>query len=98
MAHRAGVRIATGTDAGASFTRHERFAVELQLLAECGLSAQEALAAATSGAARVVGLGKGGYLRAGSWADLVFVDGDPLKNLGSLLSPAGVYVRGVKVA
>ena len=98
MAHRSGVRIATGTDAGASFTRHERFAVELQLLAECGLSAQEALAAATGAAARVVGLGKGGYLRAGSWADLVFVDGDPLKNLGSLLSPAGVYVRGVKVA
>src|SRR2546427_8631720 len=93
MAHRSGVRIATGTDAGASFTRHERFAVELQLLAECGLSAQEALAAATSGAARVVGLPKGGYLRAGCWADLVFVDGDPLKDLGSLVSPASVHVR-----
>ena len=97
MAHRAGVRIATGTDAGAPFTRHERFAFELQLLVECGLSAEEALTAATSGAARVVGLPKAGRVGAGCWADLVFVDGDPLRYLGSLLSPAGVYVRGSKV-
>jgi imidazolonepropionase-like amidohydrolase len=94
-AYKAGVRIATGTDAGASFTRHDRFAVELQLLAECGLSTMEALAAATSGAAAVVGLDKAGHIGAGCWADLVFVDGDPLKDLGVLTSPKGVYVRGV---
>src|SRR5437870_7413069 len=58
VAHKAGVRIATGTDAGASFTRHDRFAMEPQLLAECGLSTEEALVAATSRAAEVVGLEK----------------------------------------
>jgi imidazolonepropionase-like amidohydrolase len=94
-AYKAGVRIATGTDAGASFTRHDRFGIELQLLAECGLSTAEALAAGTSGAAAVVGLEKAGHIGAGCWADLVFVDGDPLKDLGVLLSPKGVYVRGV---
>src|SRR5256712_130496 len=93
-AHKAGVRIATGTDAGASFTRHDRFAVELQLLTECGLSTTEALAAATSGAAAVVGLEKAGHIGAGCSADLVFVDGDPVKDLGVLMSPKGVYVRG----
>jgi len=93
-AHKAGVRIATGTDAGASFTRHDRFAVELQLLTECGLSTTEALAAATSGAAAVVGLEKAGHIGAGCWADLVFVDGDPVKDLGVLMAPKGVYVRG----
>src|SRR5438128_154028 len=93
-AHKAGVRIATGTDAGASFTRHDRFAVELQLLTECGLSTTEALAAATSGAAAVVGLEKAGHIGAGCWADLVFVDGDPLKDLAVLMTPKGVYVRG----
>jgi imidazolonepropionase-like amidohydrolase len=98
MAHRAGVRIATGTDAGASFTRHDRFAVELQLLAECGLSATEALAAATSRAADVAGLTKAGHLGQGCWADLVFVDGDPLKDLGTLMSPKAVYVRGSAAA
>jgi len=95
MAHKAGVRIATGTDAGASFTRHDRFAMELPLLTECGLSTEEALVAATSRAAEVVGLAKAGHIGAGCWADLVFVDGDPLKDLGVLRSPKGVYVRGV---
>src|SRR2546422_2407137 len=97
-AYKAGVRIATGTDAGASFTRHDRFAVELQLLTECGLSTTEALAAATSGAAAVVGLEKAGHIGAGCWADLVFVDGDPIKDLGVLMTPKGVYVRGVASA
>ena len=95
MAHLAGVRIATGTDAGASFTRHDRFAIELQLLAECGLSTTEALTAATSGAAAVVGLEKAGHIGTGCWADLLFVDGDPIKDLGVLMTPTGVYVRGV---
>src|SRR5947199_4151352 len=43
MAHRAGVPIATGTDAGAPFTRHDRCALEPKLLTECGLTAAEAL-------------------------------------------------------
>jgi imidazolonepropionase-like amidohydrolase len=95
MAHKAGVRIATGTDAGAPFTRHDRFAMEPVLLAECGLSPEEALVAATSRAAQVVGLDNAGHIGAGCWADLVFVDGDPLKDLRVLGSPKGVYVRGV---
>ena len=95
VAHKAGVRIATGTDAGASFTRHDRFAMEPQLLTECGLSTEEALVAATSRAAEVVGLEKAGHIGAGCWGDLVFVDGDPLKDLTVLKSPKGVFVRGV---
>ena len=95
MAHKAGVRIATGTDAGAPFTRHDRFAMEPQLLTECGLSKEEALVAATSRAAEVIGLEKAGHIGAGCWADLVFVDGDPLTDLGALRSPKAVYARGV---
>jgi imidazolonepropionase-like amidohydrolase len=95
MAHRAGVRIAAGTDAGAPFTRHDRYAMEPLLLTECGLSTEEALVAATSRAAEVVGVEKAGHIGAGCWADLVFVDGDPLKDLRVLASPKGVYVRGV---
>jgi imidazolonepropionase-like amidohydrolase len=98
MAHKAGVRIATGTDAGAPFTPHDRFAVELSLLVECGLSTEEALVAATSRAAEVVGLDNAGKIGAGCWADLVFVDDDPLNELGVLRSPKSVYVRGVAVA
>ena len=93
-AHKAGVRIATGTDAGTPFNTHERFALELVYLTEAGLSRTEALAAATSVAADVVGRPKAGRIAAGSWADLVFVDGDPLRDLEVLQRPKAVWVRG----
>jgi len=93
-AHKAGVRIAAGTDAGTPFNTHERFALELVYLAEAGLSKTEALVAATRVAADVVGQPKAGRITTGSWADLVFVDDDPLRDLEVLQRPKGVWVRG----
>ncbi|TMC03242.1 MAG: amidohydrolase family protein [Chloroflexi bacterium] len=93
-AHKAGVRIAAGTDAGTPFNTHERFALELVYLAEAGLSKTEALIAATSLAADVVGSAKAGRIAAGAWADLLFVDGDPLKDLAVLQRPKAVWVGG----
>lgn len=97
-AHKAGVRIAAGTDAGTPFNTHERFALELVYLAEAGLSRTEALIAATSLAADVVGRPKAGRIAPGSWADLLFVDGDPLRDLEAVQKPKAVWVRGVPVA
>jgi imidazolonepropionase-like amidohydrolase len=96
-AHRAGISIAAGTDAGTPFNTHERFALELLYLAEVGLSRAEALVAATSLAAHVVGRPKAGRIAVGSWADLVLVDGDPLKDLEVVQDPKAVWVRGVPV-
>jgi imidazolonepropionase-like amidohydrolase len=96
-AHKAGVRIATGTDAGTPFNTHERFALELIYLTEAGLSRQEALAAATSVAADVVGRPSAGRIAEGSWADLVIVDGDPLRDLEVLQRPKAVWVRGSRL-
>lgn len=93
-AHKAGVRIAAGTDAGTPFNTHERFALELIYLTEVGLSRTEALAAATSVSADVVGRPKAGRIAAGAWADLLFVDGDPLRDLAVLQKPKAVWVRG----
>ena len=98
LARKAGVRIAAGTDAGSPFNRHERYAVELRLLAECGLSEEEVLIAATSTAAAVIGRENAGHIGPGCDADLVFVNGDPLKDLALLQRPAGVYVRGAAVS
>ena len=95
-AHKAGVRIAAGTDAGTPFNTHERFALELVYLTEMGLSRTEALVAATSLAADVVGRPKAGRIAVGSWADLLFVDGDPLRNLAVLQKPKAVWVRGAR--
>ena len=97
-AHKAGVRIAAGNDAGTPFNTHERFALELVYLAEAGLSRTEALVAATRVAADVVGRPKAGRITAGSWADMVFIDGDPLRDLSVLQKPKAVWVRGAPVA
>jgi len=96
-AHKAGVRIAAGTDAGTPFNTHERFALELVYLSEAGLSRIEALVAATSLAADVVGRPKAGRIAVGAWADLLFVDGDPLRDLTVLQKPKAVWVRGAPV-
>jgi imidazolonepropionase-like amidohydrolase len=93
-AHKAGVRIATGTDAGTPFNRHARFALELVYLRESGLSPEEALVAATTRAADVIGRPRAGRIAAGAWADLVFVSGDPTRDLTVLQSPKAVWIRG----
>ena len=93
-AHKAGVRIASGTDAGTPFNPHEAYAHELRYLNETGLTREQALAAATSVAADVIGRPKAGRIAAGMWADLVFVDGDPTKDLAVMLKPKAVWVRG----
>jgi imidazolonepropionase-like amidohydrolase len=97
-AHKAGLRIACGTDSGTPFNRHERYALELVYLSEAGLTREETLVAATSRAAEVVGRAQAGRIGEGCWADLVFVDGDPLKDLETLQAPKAVWVRGVPAA
>ena len=75
------VPIAFGTDAGV--VPHGANAHEFQLLVEWGgLSNMDALVAATSGAARLLGWEKNaGSLTAGKWADIIAVPGDPLKDI-----------------
>src|SRR6266540_1612431 len=97
-AHKAGVRIAAGTDGGTPFNKHERYALELRYLHETGLSREESLVAATSRAADVVGRPQAGRIAEGCWADFVFVDADPLKDLEVLLDPKAVWVRGTPAA
>jgi imidazolonepropionase-like amidohydrolase len=71
----AGVTIALGHD----WHPLSNAAVELLRMIEHGLSALEALVAATSGAARALGLDdRIGTIAPGKLADLVVVDGDPL--------------------
>ncbi|WP_037361792.1 metal-dependent hydrolase family protein [Amycolatopsis orientalis] len=73
-AHRAGVRIAMGTDSGVF--AHGSSPAELAWLIRAGLSPAEALLAATSSAADLLGLADVGRITPGACADLVVVDGD----------------------
>ena len=73
-AHAAGVPIAMGTDAGVG--PHGQNLEEISLLAEVGLSTEEALAAGTSVAAHVLDDDRIGHLVPGGLADLVVIDQD----------------------
>jgi imidazolonepropionase-like amidohydrolase len=97
MLQRAGVALLAGTDAnvyaplhGASLHR------ELLLLTQAGLTAPQALAAATSVPARHFGLGDRGLVAAGQRADLVLVDGDPTRDITATRSIVDVWRRGVR--
>jgi imidazolonepropionase-like amidohydrolase len=93
-AHAAGVPIVFGTDAGVY--EHGRNAGEFNLLVtEAGLTPAEALAAATTGAAHLLGLdNEVGRIAPGYSADLIAVDGDPLADVHVLEHVGFVMARG----
>ena len=91
-----GCALIASTDAGIPNVRHQDLAKALPVFARLAeLSPVEALRSATSDCARALGLGDTtGILREGASADLLFVPGDPLADLGALLAPALVVARG----
>jgi imidazolonepropionase-like amidohydrolase len=93
-AHKAGVRFMAGSDSGFSVTPYgEWHARELRLLMDYGgLSALEAIRAATVDAAITVNLeGEVGAVAPGQLADLIVVDGDPSKDIGVLLDKRRIH-------
>jgi imidazolonepropionase-like amidohydrolase len=84
-AYKAGITIASGADAGTPFNIHGENLRELELLVGIGLSAMEAIVSATRVAAETLGLGGLiGTLQPGKLADLIVLEGDPLKDIASL--------------
>lgn len=96
-ARAAGVRIATGTDAGGAPPRFGEFASEVELLVRAGLAPHEALASATRIGGEVLGVPGLGTLAGGAPADLVLVDGDPLSDPRALRGVRAVFRAGVRI-
>jgi imidazolonepropionase-like amidohydrolase len=92
----AGVPVVAGTDALlpgiiGGFGMHD----ELALLTQAGMTNEQALAAATRLPAQWLGtLADRGEVVAGKRADLVLLDGDPLKEIANTRRIAGVIVNG----
>ena len=97
----AGVPLIAGTDAPTipglfpGYSLHD----DLTALVGAGLSPYQALAAATRTpgdliVATVPGAQRFGVIEAGARADLILTDGDPLRDLGVLRTPAGVMAGG----
>lgn len=78
-----GVKVAFGTDA--AVYPHGMNAHEFAVMVKLGLTPLQAIQAATVNAADLLGWsGKVGTLDPGAWADMVAVDGDPLKDVTTL--------------
>jgi imidazolonepropionase-like amidohydrolase len=79
--HKAGAKIAVGTDAGFRVVHGEN-AEELEMLVKGGLTPMEAIMAATSVGAEHLDMGDlVGSIEPGKYADIVVVDGDPLADI-----------------
>ena len=97
-AHRAGVKIAFGTDSGVF--EHGRNGEEAELMVRLGgMSPRAVLVSATTGAAELLGLSNEvGTLDPGKSADLIAVDGDPQTDPKALTKVGYVMTRGKPVA
>jgi imidazolonepropionase-like amidohydrolase len=83
---RAGVRIACGTDVG-GFVWSDPIAQEFARMVEFGMTPMQAIQAATSGAAELLGAsGELGVVAPGAQADLIAVTGNPLADVNVLKS------------
>jgi imidazolonepropionase-like amidohydrolase len=92
-AYKAGVKIAFGTDAGVY--AHGKNAKEFQYMVEAGMPPMEAIKAATTNAADLLGMSdKIGSISKGKFADIVAVDGDPLQDITIMQKMAFVMKEG----
>ena len=83
MAHRLGVKIVAATDTGYGPNSTTTLAHELLELVEIGMSAHEALQAATTTAAELFGIDdRVGQLKEGFEADLIVLERNPLEDIG----------------
>lgn len=101
-AYAAGVRIAFGTDE--SLVPHGQNAREFALMVKAGMTPMDAIVAATGSAADLIGdTNDIGSVRPGRYADIVAVNGDPLKDVTALehvafvMKGGTVYKEGGKI-
>ncbi len=92
----AGLLVVMGTDAGPTANRFQGYFehLEMELMAEAGLTTAQILRAATSDAARALRVDGIGALTKGAWADFVVLERDPLQDIRNTRSIASVWIAG----
>ncbi len=94
-AHRAGVRMVFGSDAGVM--PHKMVPQQFATMVEYGMTPLEAIQAATINGSEALGRNDVGVIEAGRYGDLVAVAGDPLTNVRLLEHVAAVIKGGTVV-
>lgn len=95
-AHKAGVRMIFSSDAG--IMPHGTAGGQFRYMVEYGMTPLEAIQAATRNGAIALGREKDvGAIAVGRYADIIAVDGDPLKNIRELESVDAVVKGGVQI-
>jgi imidazolonepropionase-like amidohydrolase len=97
--HRAGVKVAVGTDAGGpvgyNFQGYNTIR-EMELLIEAGLSPMDVMVAATRTGAELIGIAdRVGTLAPGKLADFLVLEADPLADIRNLRRVRTVVLGGV---
>jgi imidazolonepropionase-like amidohydrolase len=91
--YKAGLKIAFGTDAGVY--AHGKNYIEFQYMVEGGMPPMEAIKAATTSAAELIGVSnKLGSIAKGKYADIVAVNGDPLQDIKMMKNMVFVMKEG----
>lgn len=95
-AHRAGVKLLLGTDAGDTLIYPgSSFHDEMQIYSTAGIEAADILAAATVSAAEFNGLSEThGRLEAGLTGDIVFLTANPLQDIANTRAIGSLYFNG----
>lgn len=95
----AGLLVVMGTDAGPFANRFQGYFehLEMEMMAEAGLTPAQILRSATSGAARALQVDRIGAITKGAWADFVVLDRDPMKDIRNTRSIASVWIAGNQV-
>ena len=94
----AGVTLSFGTDTGPvgrfqGFFEH----MEMEIMANAGLTPAQILATATRDAAACLELDDVGTLESGKWADFIVVAEDPLADIMNMRSIESVWIAGNQV-
>ena len=95
---KAGVKMIAGDDAGWGIVRFDDFAYELEHMNMDGFSLMEAILSATRDAANALQIGDiVGTLEPRKEADILAVQGNPLKDITALLKVQAVFKAGERV-
>ena len=93
-AHRAGVRMIFGSDAGVM--PHSMVPQQFAVMVQYGMTPLEAIRAATTTAAEALGRTDVGAIRSGAYGDIIAVRGDPTQDV-RLLERVEAVVKGGKL-